>query len=499
MHFTYSNGLHDEAITKQVRDLLITYDDAFIPPLSQRESSTQEALGPAAGSGSDHAIDKYLAALSEQHFILALDTDGAEDRVAAFLSFRQHYTCRDLGGDRHPCNYVTTVLVDEPYRGLRLTYDLYSELFAFIVDEGGILEPVATRTWDSKDASKANGAHIHILEQLGFSLVKRLRDDRGDGIDTVYYRKDLSTQRAGVMQRLLSTHTLSSFVIAGILILLTILTAVAYALNGFGEVAGELLLAFTTSLLVSAVCLIIDAVSQYRLARNEEYLLDMKEFGIDQLNFDKQMLLIERVHHAHDAIWLSGCRHILNSSMASYLQRAVSRGVRLRVLSSPPWSKAYELIYDDKDKTINNYIKLFRMTLICDKGVQCSDVADRCEFRFSEKPFFNDIYRIDNTIVTSPYSYYGAKRGTHPDSKREATARDFFTLVTNGSSKLHDNMYEEYATLWDGCACKLDNERFIEAFPDISYLQMTTQEKFDRIEACLVPVSDDEASVCQDR
>lgn len=489
MHFKYRNGLSNSALIEQVHQLLVKYDDAFIPPLSQRRSSTQKDLGSNAGTRSEGTVDDYLASIEEQNFILAIDSDSGTDRVAGFLSFKQDYSCAALGGKRHPCHYVTTVLIDEDYRGLRLTYDLYNELFAFVVDEGGTLNPVATRTWDSEDDANANGAHIHILEQLGFTLVKRIRDDRGDGIDTVYYRKEFSEQQVGLLQRLTSTHTLSAFAIAAMLVVLTVLSAVAYLYNGLGEEAGELMLAFTTSLLVSAVCLIIDAVSQYRLARNEKYLMDMKQFGIDQLNFDKQLLLIEYAHNARDTIWLSGCRHILNSSIAAYLQRAVSKGMHMRVLSSPPWSEAYNLIYDDAESTINNYIKLFRMTLICDAGNRCSDVIDRCEFRFSEKPFFNDIYRIDDTIITSAFSYYSEKRGSHLDEKTEATARDFFTMVTHDGSKLFENMRVEYVTLWNSCEYKLDNRKFIEMFPDISYPRMSFEDKCARIKECLVPVS----------
>ncbi len=488
MHFKYRNGLSDPGTIEQIRALLAKYDNAFIPPLSQRSSSTQAALGPNSGTRSEGTVDAYLDSIKGQGFILAIDSDSDVERVAGFLAFKQDYECAALGGRRHPCHYVTTVLIDEDYRGLRLTYDLYNELFAFVVDEGGILNPIATRTWDSETSEHANGAHIHILEQLGFELVKRIKDDRGDGIDTVYYRKEFSEQQAGLLQRLISTHTLSAFAIAGILIALTVFSAIAYLCNGLGEEAGELMLAFTTSLLVSAVCLIIDAVSQYKLARNEKYLTDMRKFGIDGLNFDKQLLLIEHIHNAHDTIWLSGCRHILNSSIAAYLQRAISKGMHMRVLSSPPWSEAYRLIYDDAESTINNYIKLFRMTLICDADNRCSDVIDRCEFRFSDKPFFSDIYRIDDTIITSAFSYYGEKRGSHLDGKTEATARDFFTMVTHDGSKLFNNMYEEYITLWNSCELKLDNEKFIKLFPDISYRKMSFEKKCDRIRECLVPV-----------
>ena len=40
---------------------------------------------------------------------------------------------------------------------------------------------VATRTWSGNDA------HLHVLEKHGFELFARLPDDRGPGIDTVYF------------------------------------------------------------------------------------------------------------------------------------------------------------------------------------------------------------------------------------------------------------------------------------------------------------------------
>ena len=42
---------------------------------------------------------------------------------------------------------------------------------------------ITLRTWST------NGAQEHILDKLGYSLVRRLKDDRGEGIDTVYFVK----------------------------------------------------------------------------------------------------------------------------------------------------------------------------------------------------------------------------------------------------------------------------------------------------------------------
>lgn len=509
MHFEYSEGLPTPAIAEAVREMLAFYDTAFLPPLSKRISSTQKDLKdtgttPDHDQSADDGITDYFNALCAQKFILAMD----RDTVAGFLSFKEDYTCRELGGEQNPCTYVTTVLVSEKYRGLRLTYDLYNELFAYVIDRGEVTHPIATRTWKSDVPAQSNDAHIHILEQLGFKLVKTLHNDRGDGIDTVYFEKRFSEEQFNLLERLQSSHTLSPFIIAGILFVLTIITALAYVFADFGEVGGELLLAFTTSLLVSAICLIIDASSQYKLAKNEQYLLDMKEFGIEGLSFDKQLLLIDKIHNAQDDIRITGCRHILNSSMAAYLQRATAKGIKIQVLSCPPWCEAYNLIYDDPEKTLNNYIKLFRMMLICDEQNDCANVAQNCEFRFSNKPFFNDIYIIDDTLITSPYSYFGGGKGDHlttpapgaESATHYVTARDFFTLIARNDSTLSRNMQNEYGALWDSAEYVLDKTKFIRLFPDTSYLfrgdsadkeavDAKYRENIEKIKTCMIALA----------
>ena len=48
---------------------------------------------------------------------------------------------------------------------------------------------ITLRTWST------NGAQEHILDKLGYGLVRRLKDDRGEGIDTVYFVKKEENDR----------------------------------------------------------------------------------------------------------------------------------------------------------------------------------------------------------------------------------------------------------------------------------------------------------------
>lgn len=176
-------------VLKQLNALLRWGDEQFVPPLSARHSSTQSDLAPHAAAA-DHAIDDYYRALLEQRFLLAVDdgadADGADGNgntdgkrtLAGFMSYRPDYACAYVDGG--VCTYVSTILVAEAYRGAQLTERMYRALFT-LPDVTGTV--VATRTWSK------NGAHLHILRKMGFSLIKTLPDDRGPGIDTVYYAK----------------------------------------------------------------------------------------------------------------------------------------------------------------------------------------------------------------------------------------------------------------------------------------------------------------------
>lgn len=176
-------------ILEQLKALLRWGDEQFVPPLSARHSSTQSDLAPHEAAA-DHTIDDYYRALLEQRFLLAVD-DGADGNgadgngstdgkrtLAGFMSYRPDYACEYVDGG--VCTYVSTILVAEAYRCAHLTERMYRALFT-LPDVTGTV--VATRTWSK------NGAHLHILRKMGFSLIKTLPDDRGPGIDTVYYAK----------------------------------------------------------------------------------------------------------------------------------------------------------------------------------------------------------------------------------------------------------------------------------------------------------------------
>lgn len=156
----------------EIRHLLRAADQEFVPPLSDREGTTQTA---GLDEQRNDALDDYYQQCIEQSFILAHDGDT----VHGFLSFRRDYELDELG-EYTPSTYVSTIIVDPEHRREGLARRMYLEL---LTECSSSLESpyVTTRTWGSNDQ------HLNLLDELGFDLLKRLEDDRGEGIDTVYY------------------------------------------------------------------------------------------------------------------------------------------------------------------------------------------------------------------------------------------------------------------------------------------------------------------------
>lgn len=156
----------------EIYRLLDVADDEFVPPLSSREGTTQtDGLDEARND----ALEEYYEQCLEQSFVLASDGDD----VHGFLSFRPDY---DVEAVRPyaPSAYVSTIIVDPDRRREGYARAMYHELLTGVPAE--VEEPyVTTRTWGTNDS------HLRLLDELGFELLTRLEDDRGEGIDTVYY------------------------------------------------------------------------------------------------------------------------------------------------------------------------------------------------------------------------------------------------------------------------------------------------------------------------
>ena len=163
-----------ESNKQDVWELVKAADREFVPPLSERSSTSQSVLKGAQGGG-EKEPRSYYEEMITQKFILALESG----RVAGFLTYiPNHEVCYPVKNESLTADYISTIIVNPHCRNQGITRRMYEK---FLTMPGRDI--VATRTWSQ------NHAHIHILESLGFTLAERIPDDRGVGIDTVYYQK----------------------------------------------------------------------------------------------------------------------------------------------------------------------------------------------------------------------------------------------------------------------------------------------------------------------
>lgn len=171
--FVLIDGLGDREERGEVLRILMECDKDFCPPLSRREGTSQKNLRKAAGGG----VELYFEEMAGQPTLLW----KRNGRVIAFLSFRMHDVCEEISSCKDVC-YFTTICVRRSFRGQGLAAVLYHTAEVFIRKEypDTIL---ALRTWST------NEAQLHLMKKMGFEEKVVLRNDRGPGIDTIYFVK----------------------------------------------------------------------------------------------------------------------------------------------------------------------------------------------------------------------------------------------------------------------------------------------------------------------
>ena len=128
----------------EIYNLIKKYDKEFVPPLLD--------------------INK----LYNQNFIIARDKNN--NNLIGFLSY---YNTEIQEVD---CNYITTIIVDKNYRRKGVAYSLYNEMFTLNTDL-----PIIVRTWST------NEKYINLLRKLDYVCFNVLKNNRGNGMDTMYF------------------------------------------------------------------------------------------------------------------------------------------------------------------------------------------------------------------------------------------------------------------------------------------------------------------------
>lgn len=171
MELKILTGEEQQFFGPQILEMLTFSDREFVPPLSARSSTTQQNL-----SGSESCPDgirQYYTQLQTQKVMAAVEGD----RLLAFVSYIENYISGPITPGDTPNIYLSTLVMRPEARGKGLTKQLYTHLF-----DAYKPVPVFTRTWST------NIAHIRILDFFGFETLEILKDHRGPGIDTIYFK-----------------------------------------------------------------------------------------------------------------------------------------------------------------------------------------------------------------------------------------------------------------------------------------------------------------------
>lgn len=154
---------------KDIWILVVKADKEFIPNLSSRNDTTQTELNISKDVVSLPV--SYYEKLISQKFIIATFNDA----VVGFMAYIPDYSLR-IDEKQIICLYISTIIVDPDFRRRGITRTFYN-----ILKENYPDTYIVTRTWSS------NYSHIQLLESIGFNMIKVIKDDRGTGIDTLYY------------------------------------------------------------------------------------------------------------------------------------------------------------------------------------------------------------------------------------------------------------------------------------------------------------------------
>ena len=174
----FCSGHFPEPLARQLLALTRRCDGDFVPPLSWRHRLGQELrdLGPQAGAN----VEKYVDSLLELAHLVVLVQD---ERLVGHCAYYWPWMWR---GTEHV--YVSTAVVAPSHRDRGLSTRMGRRVVARALRRR---VPLLAKTWSTNQASMGALARWGRVDKI-------VRDERGAGIDTVYWRPDTSSPLAAL-------------------------------------------------------------------------------------------------------------------------------------------------------------------------------------------------------------------------------------------------------------------------------------------------------------
>lgn len=172
MNYLYVKGNELGKYEESVLALLMMCDDDFYPSLSSRR------INRTGSQDQKTNLQLYIRDKHDFGYILCLD----EERVIGFVNWEYEYQAD--GFHRYPKNaYFDTVLVHPAKRATAIPLFLYRQAENRLRDER--IRYIGTSTWST------HAMQIRFFERLGMKRFNQGNDDRGNGISSVHYIKEV--------------------------------------------------------------------------------------------------------------------------------------------------------------------------------------------------------------------------------------------------------------------------------------------------------------------
>ena len=451
-----------EKYAEDIKALLKEADLEFVPPLSSRSGTTQTELLDAVGEAG--SIEPYYKSISRQWAILAI----ANGKVLGFMSLIPNHNIPNISESLEKNVYLSTIIVSREYRKSGIAEKLYCALLSKFSNRR-----IFTRTWST------NFAHLNLLDKKDFYEILNEENGRGEGIDTVYYCH--YPEKRSFIDVISQYHLFGSFAFFVMLVVFAV-TFVILWLDSDSRILHELSIAFATSLIASALCLLSETLIKYIESKNDEYIFRLRSFGIENLLFHKDSVLKKIIPKCRKELWITGYRLIMTAkgSFRSAIEKACenTRGLHIRLLFVPMWSDTYKKVYSDDVSLC--YVKVFYTLCRC-----IEEYGADVEIRITDKPIFNDTYKVDERIITGPYLHCADSR-----NRSLITAKDFFSLdITDSNKELYRLMDSDYVSVWEQSTERFDTGRLLSLLDShdkfVEILNMPADERISLLQSCV--------------
>ncbi len=173
MEFKLLSSVEKEKYEEEILNMLKDADDDFLPPLSKRNVNRETNRNTFSDVRSEQNIRNYCSAMLKESVLAIFEGDA----LCGFVSFAENLKNEII--TETPNIYIGTAVIAATLRGKGALTKAYDHLFNDIFRDRNIF----TRTWST------NAAHIKVLSKFSFDEIKRIKDDRGEGIDTIYFLK----------------------------------------------------------------------------------------------------------------------------------------------------------------------------------------------------------------------------------------------------------------------------------------------------------------------